>query len=100
MVRSITGAECYVRETGKSMKAVELVESQKGCWRKISIRLIDPSLTTRTAELFPPARDRARALCHPNPGTPWTIGNVLIPATAFDGMGEVGEPFNKGFKSW
>ena len=26
---------------GKSMKAGELAESQKGCWRKIAITLID-----------------------------------------------------------
>jgi len=42
MVWPITGAESYVCETGKSMKAVELAASQKGCWRKIPVSLIGP----------------------------------------------------------
>ena len=33
---------CYGGSVGKSMKARELAESQKGCWRKIAITLIDP----------------------------------------------------------
>jgi hypothetical protein len=33
--------KCYVGETGKSMKAVELAASEKDCWRKIAISLID-----------------------------------------------------------
>jgi hypothetical protein len=33
--------ESYVSETGKSMKPVELVIAQEGCWRKIAIALID-----------------------------------------------------------
>jgi hypothetical protein len=37
MVWPITGAKSYVCETGKSIKAVELAVSQKGCWRKIAI---------------------------------------------------------------
>jgi hypothetical protein len=41
MVWPITGAKSYVCETGKSIKAVELAVSQKGCWRKIAISLID-----------------------------------------------------------
>ena len=41
MVWPITGAKSYVCETGKSIKAVELAVSQKGCWRKIPITLTD-----------------------------------------------------------
>lgn len=40
-VLSITGAESYVCETGKSMKAVVLAATQKGCLRNIAITLID-----------------------------------------------------------
>jgi hypothetical protein len=32
----IPGAESYVCQTGKSMKAVELAVAQKDCWRKIA----------------------------------------------------------------
>ena len=42
MVWPITGAESYVRETGKSMKAVELAATQEDCWRNNAI-----TLTTR-----------------------------------------------------
>jgi hypothetical protein len=44
-VLSITGAESYVCETGKSMKAVVLAATQKGCWRNIAITLIDRVLS-------------------------------------------------------
>src|ERR1700680_1933561 len=36
-----TGAKSYVSRTGKSMKAVELVESSGGCCRNIAIMLIE-----------------------------------------------------------
>jgi hypothetical protein len=42
--------ESYVCETGKSMKAVELAESQKGCWRNIAFALID-SINLRVRRL-------------------------------------------------
>jgi hypothetical protein len=42
MVWPITGAEFYVWEAGKSMKARELAASRKDSWRKIAIALIDP----------------------------------------------------------
>jgi hypothetical protein len=37
--------ESYVCETGKSMKAMELVVAQEDCCCNISIALIDPVLT-------------------------------------------------------
>jgi hypothetical protein len=41
MVWPITGAECYVRGTRKSMKAVELAVAREDGWRKIAIELND-----------------------------------------------------------
>jgi hypothetical protein len=41
MIWPITGAESYVRETGKSMKAVELAAQEDG-WCNLAISLIDP----------------------------------------------------------
>jgi hypothetical protein len=42
MVWPITGAESYVGETGKSMKATDLAVRQEDGWRKIAISLIMP----------------------------------------------------------
>jgi hypothetical protein len=50
MVWPITGAESYVCETGKSMKAVELAVAQKDGWRKIAITLIDSGEFVRNTE--------------------------------------------------
>jgi hypothetical protein len=41
MVWSITGAESYVWDIGKSMKAAELPVFEDGCRRNISITLIE-----------------------------------------------------------
>jgi hypothetical protein len=50
MVCPITGAECYVRETGRSMKAVELAASLEDDWRNIPILLIDLVFGEQTAQ--------------------------------------------------
>jgi hypothetical protein len=42
MVWPITGAESYVGETGKSMKAMEFAVAQEDGWRNIPITLIEP----------------------------------------------------------
>jgi hypothetical protein len=41
MVWPITGGKSYVGETGKSMRALELVGPQQDGWRNIPISLID-----------------------------------------------------------
>jgi hypothetical protein len=41
MAWPITGAESYVRETGKSMKGREMAVAQEDGWRSIPITLID-----------------------------------------------------------
>jgi hypothetical protein len=42
MVWPITGAESYVRETGKSMKGREMPVALEDGWRNIAISLIEP----------------------------------------------------------
>lgn len=51
----IIGAKSYVCEWGKSMNAVELATSQKGCWRNIAI-----SLVTRRLQMQMPGFARLR----------------------------------------
>ncbi len=49
----------YVDETGKSMKAVELAASQKGCWRKIA-SLTMSAVVKYLSSVLTRARRRAR----------------------------------------
>jgi hypothetical protein len=56
MVWPITGAESYVWETGKSMKAVAMAVGQEDCWRNIASSAAIFSLSEESRGISPPQK--------------------------------------------